>query len=72
MNSGVCVEFLLLRNITRYLGDTETVVFSVAGGSPLYTLFIATKEAIYNVPVNNSVTPPTYGHGTKLIQGKLI
>jgi len=70
--SGVCVEFPQLRNITRYLGDTETVVFSVVGSSPLYTLLIATKEAIYKVPVNNSVTPPIYGHETKLITGKLI
>jgi len=72
VNSGVCVAFPQLRNVTRYLGGTETVVFSVAGGSPLYTLLIATEEAIYKVPVNNSVTPPTYGNKTKLITGKLI
>ena len=47
------------------------VVFSVARGSPLYILLIATKEAIYKVPVNNSVTPPIYGKETKLITGKL-
>ena len=72
VDSGVCVEFRQLRNITRYLGDTETGVFSVVGGSPLYNLLIATTEAIYKVPVNNSVTPPKYGNKTMLIQGKLI
>ena len=66
------VEFPQLKLITIYLGDTETVVFSVAEGSPLYTLLIATKEAIYKVPVDNSVTPPIYGKETKLIEGKLI
>ena len=48
------------------------VVFSVARGSPLYTLLIVTYEAIYQVPVNNSVTPPIYGNKTTLIPGKLI
>ena len=72
MSTQVFVEFPQLKNITRYLGDTETVVFSVAGGSPFYNLLIATKEAIYKVPVNNTVTPPIYGKETKLIEGKLI
>ena len=58
--------------ILRDIWEILKLVFSVAGGSPLYTLLIATKEAIYKVPVNNSVTPPIYGHETKLITGKLI
>ena len=72
MSTQVFVEFPQLRNITRYLEYTETVVFSVTGGSPFYNLLIATYTAIYKVPVDNSVTPPIYGHETKLIQGKLI
>ena len=48
------------------------VVFSVARSSPHYNLLIATNEAIYKVPVNNSVTPPIYGNKTMLIAGKLI
>jgi len=56
-----------------YLGGTEpvmatwkSVVFSVARGSPLYTLLIATTKAIYKVQVNNSVTPPIYGRKTEI------
>ena len=72
MSTQVFVEFPQLVTTTKYLGYTETVVFSVVGGSPLYTLLIATKEEIYKVLVNNSVTPPIYGHEKKLINGKLI
>ncbi|KAK2184233.1 hypothetical protein NP493_275g00009 [Ridgeia piscesae] len=55
-----------------YIVKADKLGCDVARSSPHYNLLIATNEAIYKVPVNNSVTPPIYGNKTMLIAGSVI